>query len=443
MPLPYLLVSLAYPESSLQHLSQAAESRITHLTNSIFNEAIAPGIPLPSSPAGLSQACAVTCGTLLLLGFMGRIRASQNSLDRRKGSLGVAGDTERKPAKLGGIEGAKRIAGRLLSVGLPVYGSLKLGGGRTGLVMLVAGAGCLFSREGEKEDLTRIEGWKRLITSRKGTLVALAAGVICDVLGFTSTQAARSIALGYPALILSISVLPPPFSQRPTKATVINASRSTSVASTSAVPATPWENPSIVPISQISTLPLSPLISTSQDANLTLLTGTIFSIFLAIISFFSSTRIYPETILQWIWFLLAIIGGATALVFSRPTALCTDRKMGFLVGSTVLLFISNTFSSSTWVLYTSQAVLVGLSYFGVRTDENSQPSLGIPKGDHQHHHHHTEPYASRRELKSSKLTNFLLGLFRNWPLVHGILAEKDSRRIFYFMRCVQPSFGMR
>jgi solute carrier family 30 (zinc transporter), member 5/7 len=50
-------------------------------------------------------------------------------------------------------------------------------------------------------------------------------------------------------------------------------------------------------------------------------------------------------------------------------------------------------------------------------------------GHHPHKHNHsTEP--------RSKFTNLLLPLVLRWSLVHTIMAEKDSRRIFYFMRCV-------
>lgn len=434
MPLPYLLVSFAYPESSTQQPLLVAEPGIAHLVNSVLKDMASPDIPFLSPPAGLPQACALTSGTLLLLGFMGRIRASQSSLDRRKRTLGVAGDTERKPAKLVGVEGAKRMAGRLLSVGLPFYASLKLGGARSSVMMLIAGAGDLLSTEGEEEDMTRVEGWKRLVNARKWTLVVLTAGAICDAVGFTSKQAATSLGLGYLALTLSIFVLPPPFPQRPTKASVINASKPISAASTSAVPATPWENPPIVTISHSSSARLSPLISTAQDTNLTLLTGAISSILLVSTSILSSTHIHPGTAFQWMWFLSTIVGGATALVVSQPTTLCANRKLGFLVGSALLLFISNVFSTSTWTLCAFQAILAGISYFGVQLDDNSYSSLGMSKRDHQHHPHVFEPHASRRELNPSKLTLFLLSLFHRWPLVHGILVEKDSRRIFYFMR---------
>lgn len=59
------------------------------------------------------------------------------------------------------------------------------------------------------------------------------------------------------------------------------------------------------------------------------------------------------------------------------------------------------------------------------------PSNHVPH-DHSHHghtHNHIPPAEPR-----SRFTNFLLPFVLRWPLLHTILAEKDSRRIFYFMR---------
>jgi zinc transporter 5/7 len=52
-------------------------------------------------------------------------------------------------------------------------------------------------------------------------------------------------------------------------------------------------------------------------------------------------------------------------------------------------------------------------------------------GHHGHVHTHTSSGGPR-----SKFTTFLLPFVRKWPLLHTILADKDSRRIFYFMRFV-------
>ncbi|GAB1319214.1 Putative zinc transporter msc2 [Madurella fahalii] len=47
---------------------------------------------------------------------------------------------------------------------------------------------------------------------------------------------------------------------------------------------------------------------------------------------------------------------------------------------------------------------------------------------HSHSHHHHDHSAQR-----SKFTSLLLQYTSRWPLLHAVLTEKDSRRIFYFM----------
>ncbi|KAL3421112.1 cation efflux protein zinc transporter [Phlyctema vagabunda] len=55
--------------------------------------------------------------------------------------------------------------------------------------------------------------------------------------------------------------------------------------------------------------------------------------------------------------------------------------------------------------------------------------------DHAHDHdhdHHNHSHGTTLETRS-RFTNRLLPLVQGYPLLHTILAEKDSRRIFYFM----------
>jgi solute carrier family 30 (zinc transporter), member 5/7 len=60
----------------------------------------------------------------------------------------------------------------------------------------------------------------------------------------------------------------------------------------------------------------------------------------------------------------------------------------------------------------------------------------IPLPSHEHHHHpHGHSHVSIVSVEPrSRFTNFILPFVLRWPLVHTIMADKDSRRIFYFMR---------
>ncbi|CAD6445811.1 0454955b-26bc-45b5-9d6e-19db3219dc48 [Sclerotinia trifoliorum] len=52
---------------------------------------------------------------------------------------------------------------------------------------------------------------------------------------------------------------------------------------------------------------------------------------------------------------------------------------------------------------------------------------------HEHHDHdHDHTHGTTTEMKS-RFTSLILPYAQKWPLLHTILASKDSRRIFYFM----------
>ena len=60
--------------------------------------------------------------------------------------------------------------------------------------------------------------------------------------------------------------------------------------------------------------------------------------------------------------------------------------------------------------------------------------------DHDHHHHHHRHHHEHSPIDvvsvqpRSRFTNLILPWVLRWPLLHTIMADKDSRRIFYFMR---------
>jgi len=57
--------------------------------------------------------------------------------------------------------------------------------------------------------------------------------------------------------------------------------------------------------------------------------------------------------------------------------------------------------------------------------------------DHTHHDHASHGHSRSSAEKRSRFTRTLLQYTERWTLLHSVLKEKDSRRIFYFMRCVQ------
>jgi zinc transporter 5/7 len=58
--------------------------------------------------------------------------------------------------------------------------------------------------------------------------------------------------------------------------------------------------------------------------------------------------------------------------------------------------------------------------------------------DHDHHHHDHDHHGHDHTAERSRFTGLLLPYTSRWPLLHAIMTEKDSRRIFYFMSYVSP-----
>jgi zinc transporter 5/7 len=54
---------------------------------------------------------------------------------------------------------------------------------------------------------------------------------------------------------------------------------------------------------------------------------------------------------------------------------------------------------------------------------------------HAHHDHTSHSHSHGAAEKRSRFTRTVLPYTEGWTLLHSILKEKDSRRIFYFMRC--------
>jgi zinc transporter 5/7 len=79
--------------------------------------------------------------------------------------------------------------------------------------------------------------------------------------------------------------------------------------------------------------------------------------------------------------------------------------------------------------------------FGMTDDIPPQEHLYQPPSNiisHEHSHRKGSHARMASATPRSRFTNFILPYALPWPLLHTILANKDSRRIFYFMRYSLP-----
>ncbi len=434
VPLPLLLSYLAFPPSS-NPLPQAvpAEPAFAHLTKSVLEEATPPS-PTPGRRVlALTSTCVLTSATLLLLGVYARTRSPAKSLDRRKSGLGVAGDTKKKAARPLGFEGAQRILGRTLSVGLPFYASSNLGPIRAGIMMLAAATGGFTESKVVGQAFTPAAVWGRLLPSRRYTVLSFIMVALCDVFGFTADKELDTLVMGYLAFGLWILYVDSPFPKSTNKPSSMTAPTPASAKATSAVPSTPWETPPPVSEPITSHKTQSPLISTPEDVYFTILAGSFLAILTSVLIFFSPGSTFGSSG-HWMWIALVAFTASGSIILAQPSSLRTTHKICFAIVSLLCASLYFTLPTyNTWTRGVIQLMVPCALYLALQLD-TWFPRVPAGHSSHTHHEHdHGAQSHSHIDASRSRFTNFLLYHAQARPLLHGILVEKDSRRIFYFM----------
>ena len=420
VPLPYVLASRAFttlagPGGSL-------------------DGAPVTGLMAPRFPA-LLEISTLTSLTLILVGLRGKIgNISATALDKRKKSL--TGIEEIRKTQW--IDMARRIAARFLTVGLPFYATSKLGGARVALVLLTALATNIMTVEKEPTDLMRAKGWSRLLTQSPWTLVAILPQLVLDLTGYTNSSAAVEVLLGYISLGTTIFVLPPCFLSLTPKTSVVTSTAPASESKTSAVLATPWELPPQLEEKSSRKPSVSPMICSPEDVNLTFYSGLVLLVFSIILLVFSGTSAGTASQNQLAWSLLSTLATAFALITADPRSLRGNKNFGLIFGSFISSFGLTILCSEAWSLLAYQSVFIGISFAATKLDTHTAFSVSSQSDHHKHDHHHHQQQPTKPNIpehaQMSRFSEFVIQHIPRWPLLHSILAEKDSRRIFYFMR---------
>ena len=348
------------------------------------------------------------------------------ALDRRKKSLVGIEDAE----KTNWTDIARTISGRILTVGLPFYATSQLGAARVGLVMLVGLASNITAIDNEATDLTKAQGWKRLLSHRRWTLASIILQILCDLSGLTIDSKAFDIWLGYLALGLSVLVLPPPFPSSRPKVSVATSSGHGSESKPSAVHSTPWEtSPQLEPRSPKMHL-VSPMISSQQDVDITLWGGLALLMFSLTINLLYNHS-QALSMAQLFWNSISGVAAAVVLTGAEPKSLRSNKGLGLVLGSLTSSLALTQLGGGTWDSFAYQSILVGIAFAALKYDIYRASSLSS-RSNH-HHHHHPPKTQIHEHGQMSRFSAYLIQRIPQWPLLHSILAEKDSRRIFYFM----------
>ena len=389
---------------------------------------MAPGSD-PGSPVSVRSSsrflsflgvCSLTAATLVVVGFIGEIVGPLQSVS--KGTFDARSTSER----LVSVGTIRRIIGRILSVGLPFYAASKLGGERVAIVALATVAAGLMSTNPTVEEMSRPVALRKLFWSRKWTVTALTLGCASDLFNLTNNSLPLQIASGYLALAVSVLLLPWPYPTKVSKMLNINSpmvarnfnrrARSTSLRD----PSMPRQ----------TNLPdaRSPLIATARDTDLTIASGVLATVISFIVFVFSSQQTQTLTLNLLIGGSIVAIASALSLLFADPQTLLANKGSSLATGLGFTIIVQEIIDSHPLLPILIQGVITGFSWLGVCLDARHHSS-------HSHNHHHSHHSHSHAHDESvSSFTAFLLRLSEDWPLIHSILMEKDSRRILYFMR---------
>lgn len=422
VPLPYVLASLAF-------------------TSLVATRASSDGLPLSSFAAPevpvLLEISTLTSLTLVLVGLRGKIGImSATGLDKRRRSLAGMEEVE----KTQWMHMVRRITARLLTVGLPFYATSKLGGARVAVVILMALASNITTVEEQSTVLTQTKGWSMLLAQRRWTLVSIMLQLVLDLTGFTNSSAAVDIGLGYIALGVAVFVLPPCFLSSRPKVSVVTSTAPASESKTSAVLATPWEIPPQLEDNSPKVPTISPMICSPEDVNLTFFSGIVVGTLRTIVFVFSGPSAGAASQYQLAWSLLCAFATALALITVDPRSLRGNRKIGPILGSVLSSLILTTLRSEAWSSLTYQSIFISISFAATKLDTQSALTV-LSHSDHHHHHHHPAKLSIPEHAQLSSFSEFVIQHIPHWPLLHSILAEKDSRRIFYFMWLVRSGFS--
>ena len=433
VPLPYVLASLAfgcgYTEQSLKE----------NVTLNDLSGTVLEKTPISVTRHGgyspwLTMACGLTTGTLLLIGLMAKYTEVLGSpLDRRKSSVGMGGKQDNPPGTLI----ARKIILRILTVGLPIYATSELGI-RVALVMLLAVTSNLMLQD-VAADFTDANALTQQLRQKKFAVAAMLLQLLCDLGGFTNSKSFTSICLAYLALGVSVFVLPPTYPSHHPRSSVVSSDATASAKTTSTVLSTPWETPPSAEAASSSTSSgISPLVCTVDDVDFTIYSGVILGLITTILFIALPSSARPSSISSLIGAILAPCAGAAALATADMKLLRTTNGSGFLIGSVVPCFIL-TLTYHDWTVFLYQSILISVSFLATKFDTRTLHS----SHSHSHHTHHQQTSATIEHRNMSKFSAFFIVQVQGWRLLEQIIAEKDSRRIFYFMWYEAPIVALQ
>jgi zinc transporter 5/7 len=294
---------------------------------------------------------------------------------------------------------------QVFSVGLPIYAALKVGGFLVAFALLLGTAAGLPG----VASTTSQSGPSERYSKKRFTTALLVTAVLLSFLGMNQPWDPSPF-MGYAALLVSVFVLPPPF------------------------PTLRRHGPTLEPglvaesmdqHSKASDAGQSSVVVTT-DPPLAVITGATLAVLTLIFS-----RGLPFSTGELVYILPAAVSFAISLMIWFPSGLRSADKVGLAVSTaTAALLCSPHIKDDFLFIFAERGILATVSFFAARMDD-SQLRLDAHSHTHAHHHHHG--HSSQGSTETTRVTKWLLHRSEDYPLLHSILKEKDSRSIFYFM----------
>jgi zinc transporter 5/7 len=411
IPLPFLFASLAYP-SETSHTTSERNFYGPKKPYHDISQGEVPSTPLAanegeSSHAPLIQACILSAAALLLVGILARIQNAE-TLDRRK----VASSKKKAVGSLFRTENISKILSRILGVGLPYYAATHLGGIRTAFILLLAISSGLTGWASVSNGNITYGGIVGAIRQRKLTCAVFLLCGMSDLVGLTVNSTRTDMFLGYLALFLSAFAVPLP------------AANLGPLPPPSSPGVSTPQNHAASPRIGFSTE--SPLISSIDEANITLFAGVILTIVTITSSLLLSSA--PGLSITAIVFSTASLASLAALIFfAQPLRLQSSNKLGVAAGLALTALFGCFYISKSWTIPFVYGALCTLAYIAALADGSvsSSSRSELHKKEHRHSHEHNPG-------KHSMLTAYILTFCAPGSVFDTIMRERDSRRIAYF-----------
>ena len=381
-----------------------------------------PSLQIATSAPSLSlfSVCLLTSGTLLFIGALSELK-----------EFGVAMEKQPRTSsqRTMSMSTVRRILGRMLSIGLPFYAAGKLGGERVATVFLTSLTSDLMSTRPKSEELKRPGAFSRTIQHQKWTIASLLLQILLDILGFGQALNPWQSMLGYIALSTSVFVLPPPYPTTRPRASVVTSPLPKKMQKNQLL-SSPTDGAGDIGSGFNVPDAKSPLVSTPWDTDLTLASGILtgfIGVVILLASPLEARRINASNVIGGS---LAIVTATISFLFAAPRLLRSSSRAGALLGLCFTTLLSETLFHYTLEDFVIQSIVVIIAWFATNSDSaKARPrSVSASLANSSHTRTHSNPHEPH-----SKVTGLLLMVFRDWPLLHSILVEKDSRRIFYFM----------